>query len=75
MKSPGSFPCCLLTAIFLFMFDPFPVSYTKLPETLEIYSFIDEVMISRIQFYNHTQEELPTLEIEYTILSEENKGL
>ena len=57
------------------MFDPFPVSYTKLPETLEIYSFIDEVMISRIQFYNHTQEELPTLEIEYTILSEENKGL
>ncbi|XP_045018531.1 trophoblast Kunitz domain protein 1 isoform X3 [Bubalus bubalis] len=35
----------------------------------------DEVMISRIQFYNHTQEELPTLEIEYTILSEENKGV
>ncbi|MXQ86685.1 hypothetical protein E5288_WYG013067 [Bos mutus] len=34
----------------------------------------DEVMISRIQFYNHTQEELPTLEIEYAILSEENKG-
>uniref|UniRef100_A0A8C0AD47 BPTI/Kunitz inhibitor domain-containing protein n=1 Tax=Bos mutus grunniens TaxID=30521 RepID=A0A8C0AD47_BOSMU len=35
----------------------------------------DEVMISRIQFYNHTQEELPTLEIEYAILNEENKGV
>ncbi|XP_059748778.1 trophoblast Kunitz domain protein 1-like [Bos taurus] len=35
----------------------------------------DEVMISRIQFYNHTQEELPTLKIEYAVLSEENKGL
>ena len=57
------------------MYDPFPVSYTKFPETLEIYSFIDEVMISRIQFDNHTQEELPTLEIEYAVLSEENKGL
>ncbi|XDB56807.1 hypothetical protein ABFV05_010423 [Capra hircus] len=34
----------------------------------------DEVMISRIQFDNHTQEELPTLEIEYAVLSEENKG-
>ncbi|KAJ1076415.1 hypothetical protein K5549_002455 [Capra hircus] len=43
--------------------------------TLEIYSFIDEVMISRIQFDNHTQEELPTLEIEYAVLSEENKGV
>ena len=73
--SPGPFPCCLLTGIILSMFDPFPVSYTKLPETLEIYSFIDEVMISRIKFYNHTQEELPTLKIEYAVLSEENKGL
>ncbi|XP_027414011.1 LOW QUALITY PROTEIN: trophoblast Kunitz domain protein 1-like [Bos indicus x Bos taurus] len=35
----------------------------------------DEVMISRIQFYNHTQEELPTLKIEYAVLSEENKGV
>ncbi|XDA82708.1 hypothetical protein R6Z07M_012577 [Ovis aries] len=35
----------------------------------------DEVMISRIQFDNHTQEELPTLEIEYAVLSEENKGV
>ena len=57
------------------MFDRFPVSWTRPPETLEIYSFIDEVMISRIQFDNHTQEELPTLEIEYAVLSEENKGL
>ncbi|XP_069402428.1 trophoblast Kunitz domain protein 1-like [Ovis canadensis] len=35
----------------------------------------DEVMISRIQFDNHTQEELPTLEIEYAVLSEENKDV
>ncbi|KAB0381502.1 hypothetical protein FD755_003419 [Muntiacus reevesi] len=34
-----------------------------------------QVMISGIQFDNHTQEELPTLQIEYSILSEENKGL
>ena len=64
-----------MIGIILSMYDPFPVSYTTFPETLEIYSFIDEVMISRIQFDNHTQEELPTLEIEYAVLSEENKGL
>ncbi|XP_070657855.1 trophoblast Kunitz domain protein 1 [Bos indicus] len=34
-----------------------------------------QVMISRIQFDNHTQEELPTLNIEYSTLSEENKGV
>ncbi|XP_070656775.1 trophoblast Kunitz domain protein 1 [Bos indicus] len=34
-----------------------------------------QVMISRIQFYNHTWEELPTLNIEYSILSGENKGV
>ena len=38
-------------------------------------SFIGQVMISRIQFDNHTLEELPTLSIEYSTLSEENKGL
>ena len=38
-------------------------------------SFIGQVMISRIQFDNHTPEELPTLEIEYSTLSEENEGL
>ena len=38
-------------------------------------SFIGQVMISRIQFDNHTREELPTLNIEYSTLSEENKGL
>ena len=32
-------------------------------------------MSSGIQFDNPTQEELPTLEIEYSTLSEENKGL
>ncbi|ELR57888.1 hypothetical protein M91_13805, partial [Bos mutus] len=32
-----------------------------------------QVMISRIQFDNHTPEELPTLEIEYSTLSEENE--
>ena len=32
-------------------------------------------MILGIQFDNHTQEELPTLEIEYSTLSEEIKGL
>ena len=32
-------------------------------------------MISGIQFDNHTQEELPTLEIDYSTLSEEIKGL
>ena len=32
-------------------------------------------MISGIQFDNHAQEELPTLEIEYSTLSEEIKGL
>ena len=37
--------------------------------------FIGQVMISRIQFDNHTREELPTLNIEYSTLSEENKGL
>ena len=31
-------------------------------------------MISRIQFDNHTLEELPTLNVEYSTLSE-NKGL
>ncbi|KAM9683368.1 trophoblast Kunitz domain protein 1-like [Dama dama] len=34
-----------------------------------------QVMISRIQFDNHTLEELPTLNIEYSALSEENKGV
>uniref|UniRef100_A0A8B9XRY6 BPTI/Kunitz inhibitor domain-containing protein n=1 Tax=Bos mutus grunniens TaxID=30521 RepID=A0A8B9XRY6_BOSMU len=34
-----------------------------------------QVMISGIQFDNHTQEELPTLKIEYSTLSEENKGV
>ncbi|XP_044783533.2 trophoblast Kunitz domain protein 1 isoform X1 [Bubalus bubalis] len=34
-----------------------------------------QVMISRIQFDNHTREELPTLNIEYSTLSEENKGV
>ncbi|XDB56808.1 hypothetical protein AB1E18_010269 [Capra hircus] len=34
-----------------------------------------QVMISRIQFDNHTLEELPTLSIEYSTLSEENKGV
>ena len=32
-------------------------------------------MISRIQFDNHMQEELPTLNMEYSTLNEENKGL
>uniref|UniRef100_A0A8C2R8L9 BPTI/Kunitz inhibitor domain-containing protein n=1 Tax=Capra hircus TaxID=9925 RepID=A0A8C2R8L9_CAPHI len=36
---------------------------------------ITKVMISRIQFDNHTLEELPTLSIEYSTLSEENKGV
>uniref|UniRef100_A0A452EXN1 BPTI/Kunitz inhibitor domain-containing protein n=1 Tax=Capra hircus TaxID=9925 RepID=A0A452EXN1_CAPHI len=31
-------------------------------------------MISGIQFDNHSQEELPTLQIEYSTLIEENKG-
>ncbi|CAI9154736.1 unnamed protein product [Rangifer tarandus platyrhynchus] len=34
-----------------------------------------QVMISRIQFDNHTLMELPTLNIEYSALSEENKGV
>ncbi|KAF4023680.1 hypothetical protein G4228_015285 [Cervus hanglu yarkandensis] len=34
-----------------------------------------QVMISGIQFDNHTQEELPTLQIEYSTLSEESKGV
>uniref|UniRef100_A0A452G0E3 BPTI/Kunitz inhibitor domain-containing protein n=1 Tax=Capra hircus TaxID=9925 RepID=A0A452G0E3_CAPHI len=34
-----------------------------------------QVMISRIQFDNHTLEELPTLNIEYSTLSEENNGV
>ena len=38
-------------------------------------SFIGQVMISGIQFDNHTQEEMPTLQIEYSTLIEENKGL
>ena len=38
-------------------------------------SYIGQVMISGIQFDNSTQEELPTLEIEYSTLSEEIKGL
>ncbi|XDB56809.1 hypothetical protein AB1E18_010270 [Capra hircus] len=33
-----------------------------------------QVMISRIQFDNHTLEELPTLQLEYSTLSEENNG-
>ena len=32
-------------------------------------------MISGIQFDNSTQEEMPTLQIEYSTLIEENKGL
>ena len=31
-------PCLFLTVIFLSMFDPFPVSWTRPPETLVIYS-------------------------------------
>ena len=38
-------------------------------------SFIGQVMISRMQFDNHTLEELPTLNIEYSTLSEDNTGL
>ena len=38
-------------------------------------SFIGQVMISGIQFDNPMPEELPTLEIEYSTLSEENEGL
>ena len=38
-------------------------------------SFIGQVMISRIQFDNHTLEEYQTLKIEYSTLNEENKGL
>lgn len=34
----GPFPCCLLTVIIFSMFDPFPVSWSRPPETLEIYS-------------------------------------
>ncbi|XP_065775263.1 trophoblast Kunitz domain protein 1-like [Muntiacus reevesi] len=34
-----------------------------------------QVMISRIQFDNHTLEELPKLSIEYSTLSEDNKGV
>ena len=75
MKSPGSFPCCLLTAIFLFMFDPFPVSWSWPPETLEVYSFTGQVMISRAQLDNHTVEEFPTLIPQYSTLIEDNKGM
>ena len=32
-------------------------------------------MISSIQFNNYTEDELPTLEIEYSPLTEETKGL
>ena len=38
-------------------------------------SFIGQVMISGIQFENHMPEELPTLNMEYSTLNEENKGL
>ena len=38
-------------------------------------SFIGQVMISGIQFDNSTQEEMPTLQIEYSTLIEENEGL
>ena len=38
-------------------------------------SFIGQVMISRIQYDNHTLEELPKLSIEYSTLSEDNTGL
>ena len=38
-------------------------------------SFIGQVMISRIQFDNHTLEEFPKLNIEYSTLSEDNTGL
>ena len=37
-KSPGPFPWCLSTIIILSMFDPFPVSWTRTPETLQMYS-------------------------------------
>ena len=40
-----------------------------------LHSFIGQVMISGIQFDNHTQEEFPTLNMEYSTLSEEMKGL
>ena len=32
-------------------------------------------MISGIQFDNNMQEEMPTLQVEYSTLIEENKGL
>ena len=37
-KSPGPFPCCLLTGIILCICVPFLVSWTMSSETLEIYS-------------------------------------
>ena len=37
LKYPGPFPCPFLT-YFLSIFDPFPVSWSRPPETLEIYS-------------------------------------
>ena len=75
-KSPGPFPCCLLTVIIFSMFDPFPVSLKQASwNSWNLLSFIGQVMISGIQFDNHTLEEYQTLKIEYSTLNEENKGL
>ena len=38
-KVSGLFPCPFLTLIFLSMVDPFSVSWTRPPETLDIFSF------------------------------------
>ena len=38
-KVSGLFPCPFLTLIFLSMVDPLPVSWTRPPETLDIFSF------------------------------------
>jgi hypothetical protein len=40
-----------------------------------LFSFIGQVMISGIQFDNHTLEEYQTLKIKYSALNKENKGL
>ena len=75
-KFPGAFSCYLLMSIMLSMLDPFAVSWTRLKiHSWNLLGFIGQVMISGIQFDNHAQEELPTLEIEYSTLSEEIKGL
>nr|XP_020767163.1 trophoblast Kunitz domain protein 1-like [Odocoileus virginianus texanus] len=51
-----------------------PYILTGLAETINK-TIKGQVTISRIQFDNHTLIELPTLNIEYSALSEENKGV